>query len=428
MRKLRLLYICGDQGIPFGGTKGASIHVREFLEHLSANNWSPVVAMARIDKNSQYQPSFPVYALPSDVALPHDGDIEELGLDEQTIREAKHYYRSQEVQELVNGLHKQYDFDLIYERYSLFSTAGHLLSAKHGLPLVLEVNAPLVREAGSYRSLRQTHLARSVEKLLFNHASHIFAVSEELRSYILGISPNAVVSTTPNAVSLDRFTNVDFAAWRNRISRSPETDFVIGFVGSLKPWHGVEILLKAFAAIADTDSRLRLCLVGAGDQAYFNGLVELARQLGVTDRVVFTGAVAYEEVGPALLSMDALVAPYPALDNFYFSPLKVFEYMAAGKPIVASAIGQINNLLNHETTALLVPPGDQPALGSALLRLLYEPALRSRLAENALAEVTARHTWHQRVANAVGVFDALIRAKTKSRNETRATEVKTTNR
>jgi glycosyltransferase involved in cell wall biosynthesis len=114
---------------------------------------------------------------------------------------------------------------------------------------------------------------------------------------------------------------------------------------------------------------------------------------GLRESAVFTGAVAPQMVPGLLASMDVAVAPYPPVANFYFSPLKVYEYMAAGLPIAASRVGQLAELLRHEETGLLCPPGDSPALASALERLRGDDDLRKRLGTAARATAFRKHTW-----------------------------------
>ncbi|MEE8418376.1 MAG: glycosyltransferase family 4 protein, partial [candidate division Zixibacteria bacterium] len=126
-------------------------------------------------------------------------------------------------------------------------------------------------------------------------------------------------------------------------------------------------------------------------------LEKRSRKQGLDGKVVFTGAVPYEKIPSMLQQTDVLVAPYPQLPDFYFSALKIFEYMAAGKPIIASDIGQIASILKNQETAILVPPGDGKELYNAIMRLKKDPGLRSKLGDNALSEVRQKHTWGQRV-------------------------------
>src|SRR5262249_29832585 len=136
--------------------------------------------------------------------------------------------------------------------------------------------------------------------------------------------------------------------------------FTVGFLGTMKPWHGLPILLEGFELLARGHPECRLLLVGDG--AARDDLAAQAAALGLSNAAHFTGAVAPGDVPGLLASMDVGVAPYPDLPNFYFSPLKVYEYMAAGLPVVASRLGQISNLIEPGVTGLLVPPGDAPAL------------------------------------------------------------------
>ncbi len=113
---------------------------------------------------------------------------------------------------------------------------------------------------------------------------------------------------------------------------------------------------------------------------------------------------------PGLLaSMNAAVAPYPQLTQFYFSPLKVYEYMAAGLPVVASRIGQLAELIQDGVNGLLCPPGDSVALAGALYRLYSKPELSARLGQAARATVLREHTWEavvQRILHLAGLKPA----------------------
>jgi len=297
---------------------------------------------------------------------------------------------------------------LIYERYSLFGIAGLKFAEARGIPLVLEVNAPLVVETPKFRKLVNIELAKAVEKYLFNGADHIISVSDELRKYILKIAPQARVTVVPNGVSVERFQNDDkHCDSVDKLSSFTESGFIVGFVGSIRPWHGVDILIDAFAGLAKEAAESRLIIIG--DEGKMKPQLEKqCRNLGTNNRVMFTGAVAHDDVPALMHKADVLVAPYPEMTNFYFSALKIFEYMAAGKPIVASRIGQIPEILTDESTALLVPPGDKQALGDALLRLKCEPELRRKLGENARNEAINKHTWKKRMATVRGIFKEII--------------------
>jgi glycosyltransferase involved in cell wall biosynthesis len=165
----------------------------------------------------------------------------------------------------------------------------------------------------------------------------------------------------------------------------------VGFVGTLKPWHGLGTLAEAFARLRHRHMHARLLVVGDGP-----GRQNLEADLearGLRGDASLVGAVAPEEVPGLLASMDVAVAPYPELADFYFSPLKVYEYMAAGLPVVASRVGQLAELIRPGDNGLLCPPGDAAALAEALVQLWQRPALRRRLGEAARADVLQNHTW-----------------------------------
>jgi glycosyltransferase involved in cell wall biosynthesis len=139
-------------------------------------------------------------------------------------------------------------------------------------------------------------------------------------------------------------------------------------------------------------------------------LEKLKSDLSLKDSVMFVGAVPHESVPGLLSEMDVAVAPYPEIPDFYFSSLKVFEYMAAGLPILTSRIGQIQEILEDGRTALLLPPGDVGALADALARLRDHRGLRQALGEAARLEAKAKHTWEKRLET----ITALMRSQPRS--------------
>jgi glycosyltransferase involved in cell wall biosynthesis len=310
--------------------------------------------------------------------------------DDRLKNEFEDFHRNLEIEDILEKVYSQKGFDVIYERYSLFNIAGLNFCRKRNIPHILEVNAPLIDEALEYRQLALPKIAHAVEKRLFENTNHIIAVSNELKKYISDKYPDSRVTVVPNGVRVDHFSSSGY-----KIDNSENDKFTIGFLGSMKPWHGVEILIDSFAGIAEGEDHYHLLIIG-DNRKTDRRLEKKCRELKIDKKVTFTGAVEYDEIPKMLQRADVLVAPYPRLDNFYFSSLKVFEYMAAGKAIVASNIGQISSVLTHEKTALLVPPGDTVSLQNTLKRMEQDPGLRRRLGDRAQIEARTRHTWSQR--------------------------------
>ncbi|MEM7065181.1 MAG: glycosyltransferase family 4 protein, partial [Cyanobacteria bacterium P01_B01_bin.77] len=194
------------------------------------------------------------------------------------------------------------------------------------------------------------------------------------------------VHVIPNGVNDHRFSEHISPA----LPKDPNS-FTVGFVGSIKPWHGLSHLVNGFDRLYQRVPQARLLIVGDGPQRA-EIETELARR-GLQSVTHFTGAVLPEQIPGLLATMDAAVAPYPANLDFYFSPLKVVEYMAAGLPVVVSRIGQLTDLVDDDVTGLLCPPGDELALASALERLWQSPDLRQRLGLVARHHILMHHTW-----------------------------------
>jgi glycosyltransferase involved in cell wall biosynthesis len=313
------------------------------------------------------------------------------------LYEARQFVQNRATQDVVNDLMARYQFDVICERYSLFSIAGCESAKWHNVPFLLEVNAPLVEEAARHRSLVLTPLARAIERHLFAQAQRVIPVSDVLADYIHSVCASAMVTVIPNGVDLQRFELAgDGLAFRQEWSGGREGEFLIGFVGSLKPWHGIAVLLDAFTMVAERQPLARLVVVGDGPSR--EDIERIGRERGLYDRITLAGSVSHEAMPDVLQAMDVLTAPYPAMDGFYFSPLKVYEYMAAGKPIVASKIGQIEHILTDGVSAILTAAGDADALAAEILHLCGDPAMGKRLGQEARKAAYMRHGWRHRIA------------------------------
>jgi glycosyltransferase involved in cell wall biosynthesis len=187
---------------------------------------------------------------------------------------------------------------------------------------------------------------------------------------------------------------------------------VVGYAGHLYPWKGVDVLLHALAQVPEA----RGVIVGGHErEPDLARMRELASTLRLNDRVVFTGQVAHSEVPARLASIDILALPNPAsaISTHATSPLKLFEYMAAGRAIVASDLPSIREVLTNDVTALLVTPGDAAAMANAIRRLARDRSLRARLGSAARAAV-GHYSWSRRAERLETLFHQVLDRRTAS--------------
>jgi len=272
--------------------------------------------------------------------------------------------------------------DVIYERYNLFYLAGAALARNEGIPFFLEVNAPLAEERARFGGLRLGGLARWAERHVWRAAARVFAVTGVLGEMIAqsGVASERLV-ITPNGIDLAAFAEPrDGAIGRETL--------VLGFTGFVREWHGLDAVITALAA-PGTDPRLRLVI--AGDGPARPRLERQAAALGVAARVRFTGLVGRAEIPALVADFDIALQPRVVA---YASPLKIFEYMAAGRAIVAPDQPNIREILDHERSALLFDPNREGAMWAAIMRRAGDPDLRARLGAEARADIIRRdYTW-----------------------------------
>ncbi len=394
---MNILYLCADPGIPIRGHKGASVHVRALTDAFSAfghqvtlvtprpgpaDGPTPNARLIEVASSSYRKPKVPLRWA-------------KLGISE-TARQALAvaeaiYWKGREL------LAHSY-FDFIYERYSLWSDTGARLSHEMGVPLVVEVNAPLRLEAARYRALSEVDAeqAAEIEKNLFTAAASIAVVSGPLRDYVVAQGVRAeYVHVLPNAVD-ERLFHPAVDGNLIRLGLNLTDKFVVGFVGTVKPWHDLDTLIAAIAQLCAAPSSTdkmgndhHLLLVGDIPDPVRASIA----QQGLSSAATIVGPVSHEQVPSYIAAMDVAVSPHPPLADFYFSPLKLFEYLACGLATVAAAVPPVAEIVDDGVTSLLYPPGNAAALAEGLATLAADTNLRKRLGWQGAAHVLRQHTW-----------------------------------
>jgi glycosyltransferase involved in cell wall biosynthesis len=397
---VRVAYVVADRGIPVFGAKGASIHVREIVGALTGlGHQVTLVAAEHGDQSGALAANLvaietcdgPEFA----AALQADAAVR------RRLREDLAMAVGEAAQATLRRLHAKVGFDLVYERYSLFSTAGVRTGRSLDVPCLVEVNAPLVLEQQQFRKLIHLEKACAVEAEVFEQADGLLTVSEEMRAYVLsrGARPDRT-HVIPNAVDVARFHPGVAANLPDGLAGK----FIVGFSGGLKPWHGIEVLMDAFRLLAARSTDFHLLVVGDGPlREWVRGYLRGAK---LERAATMMGRVPNEELPSLLRAMHVAVAPYPAMEGFYFSPLKLYEYMAVGAPVVASRLGQIAEAIQHGETGLLVAPGNAATLAHEIERLRAAPALRMSLGAEAARKAAGR-TWTHNAERVIELAQAL---------------------
>jgi len=297
------------------------------------------------------------------------------------------------------------DPDFIYQRYARFSWAGVVAALRTKRPLLLEYNGSEVWVGKHWDRVGSLDLLERYERLNLDAAARIFVVSEVERRNLemRGVRPEKIV-VNPNGVDVERFRPGVGGVEARRELGIKDDEVVAGFVGTFGPWHGVEKLAAAIKSMP-ADLRVRFLLVGSGSLH-----AEVEKQLEGENRVIFTGAVGHDRVPKLLDACDILVAPHVPLadgSEFFGSPTKIFEYMAMGKGIVASRLGQIGEVLVDEETALLVEPGNVDGLRNAIVKLIESPALRASLGAKAREVAEREHTWAHNARKVLEAYRSL---------------------
>lgn len=379
---MRIAYVSMDPGIPAFGAKGGSVHIQAVLRALVTSGHDVTLFTPRVGGSA------PAGLESVRVVAPPKTPTDKAHKEERADRERRQHYQNDDLTALLRAAPA---FDLVYERHALFAHAAMEFAQAEGIPGVLEVNAPLVEEQLRYRQLHDVEAARRSVTRASGAARVVVTVSDGVARAMeaLGVDGDRL-HVVPNGVDCARFDVP-------RGIRAATDPVRIGFLGGLKLWHGVEQLITAFADVSARSGRpVRLVIIGDGPAR--PDLEAQVAGLRPTAGIEFVGAVSPPDVPGHLASLDVAVAPYPLLDDFYFSPLKLFEYMAAGCAIVASSIGQIPDVLDHGNAGLLYPPGDVPALASALETLRVDDALRERLGAAARTAARQDHDWNAVVA------------------------------
>ncbi|MCS6945212.1 MAG: glycosyltransferase family 4 protein [Sutterellaceae bacterium] len=300
---------------------------------------------------------------------------------------------------------EQHRPDVLYERHNLYLLAGRWIKRRYGLPYLLEVNAPLALERHQHDGLAFPRLARRLEASVWRSADIVLPVSAVLGRIIEaeGVDPRRIV-VIPNGINLEAFgATVPSDEAKRRLGLAGRV--VLGFTGFVRPWHGLEQVIDFIAETRRAD----LFLLVVGDGPARSALAAHAERRGVAGQVRFTGVVSRAAVPAMVAAFD--VALQPAATP-YASPLKLFEYLALGRAIVAPNQPNLAEILEDGKNGLLFDPAQPGDLARALSRLVNDAALRERLGRAARETILLKGlTWRQNAQRVIALAEQLRRKR-----------------
>jgi glycosyltransferase involved in cell wall biosynthesis len=384
---VKLLYVASDQRVP--GKTGGSVHVEEVACGLAARGHE-VHVLALLGERRTNGAVAPYELHPSRLPFGH-----------RFFRwTARH-----QVEMLIERL----GIEAVMERYYNFGGEGVRAAHARGIPSLLEVNSPIRDHSGS--------LKRALDRAL------LFQPLLRIRRELVG-KANALVTPLPSIVPEDvpgeKVHRVHWGAnverFRPDVARKrlpiPDKAKVVVFSGSFRPWHGADLLVRAAAKVLSRDPEAFFLFVGDGPTWEETRL--LAQKLGIENAVLFTGPVAYDEMPSYLRAAKVGVAPYQPSRlgqmklGFYWSPLKIFEYMATSLPVVSIDVPSLAEIVRPEQEGLLVAEGDEDALAAAIVRLLADPVRARSMGEAGRERVVAHFSWQRHCEQLERILTSLV--------------------
>lgn len=329
--------------------------------------------------------------------------------------------KSKYITQLIK-LVKRHRFDIVYARNTMIGVIGFLIKKMWKSKLVFEVNGisseelRLIENQLSTESKRLRSIIKVLQYLEFfviRKADAVIAVTQGIKDYLInhGVDKNKVW-VIENGANTELFKPIKdgnvLKKLRNRL-RIDDNGNIVLFVGNLAPWQGIEYLLRAATIIIKRNPKTKFLIVGDGIMR--NKLKSLVKELNIVEDVIFTGTVPYENVPEYINISDVCVAPFTHVRNesMGLSPLKIYEYLACGKPVVASNIKGVGDLLRNSNSGIEVVPEDPTELANAIIKLLKDEQLMEQMGDYGRKLVVKNYSWEITAKKTIDVFRGIIK-------------------
>ena len=314
---------------------------------------------------------------------------------------------------LITVARRKGRIDIIYRRHHLFN-GEYLLAKLFRIPSVKEVNGIVADEAKITKQGDRVSLwvIDRIEQFNMPKADKIIVVAPKLKELLhweYGIKSDRI-TVIQNGANTDLFKPADVIQVRDELNLRQDCSYIC-FVGILVQWQGIEYLIRSMPLVLSECPQTQLIIVGDGQMK--QELMNLAERVGVLNKTIFVGVVPYHKVPLYMNASDVCVAPKVGLRSGY-SPLKLCEYMACGKPVVASRASGLE-ILEDSQGGILVEPGNSLELATAITRLLQDKELRKQMGENGRRYVLQNLSWESVARRVAEVLGDAMRTSSKER-------------
>ncbi len=395
-KNLTILYLIGDRGLDLTRAEGYKVHVLKIISGLRAKGHK--VFLLAVSETPSL-PEMEDYAIIRHTYLrlffhrifPFTGTLNSINVLRQIIK-----------------LNKLHHFDVIHERFGLYSYGGILASRLLSIPHVTEMNGPVIEEKKLFSKeipFVQKLAARLLRRFCLWFTHHTVVVSNNLKTFLTSnhfVTRASGITVLPNAADVPAF-NKQFDVPTIKKSLGLEGKFIVAYTGTLQVWYAIEDVISAFPAVIQEIPDACFIIAGAGPAQ--QKLESLAYRLNISGKVRFLGYIEHHRIPEIISIADVVVAPYKELGMpFFNSAIKIFEYLSSGRPMVASRIGQIAEVLEDQHTALLVTPGSVREIATAIIRLSRDAGLRAFLSVNARKEAQ-KYSWDKYVEQLALIYE-----------------------
>lgn len=300
-------------------------------------------------------------------------------------------------------------YDFVYERTALMNYAAVDFCAERNVPIVLEVNftadMPLVR----HRSPLLEPLAKAIDLRILKKASHNLPVSTYLKDHMVKLGvPAEKITVITNAADPDIFrTGVSGEEIRKKFNLHGKT--VVGFVGGFYPWHGLKLLVQAMEIAVKKAPSLSALLVGDGPMR--PELEKMIAEKNLQPYFHFAGKMGHKDLPAYNAAFDLGTMPD---SNVYGSPMKIFEYMAMGKPVVAADYGPLRDGIDHDVHGKLFKPQDPAAFAQSLVEMAQEPEKRTAMGKAGRQRIETDRNWFNQAKKVIEIYENIVKNTTRS--------------